>query len=86
MKQNNHLRYGMSIVTVLLICGAFIAGCGTTGGSSGTASCSNPPQLAKKAHYKVGFSQEVDNAPWRIAETTSVQEEASSTRGYSNLH
>ncbi len=32
--------------------------------------------LAKKATYKVGFSQTESNNPWRIAETNSMQAEA----------
>ncbi len=32
--------------------------------------------LAKKATYKVGFAQTESNNPWRIAETTSMQDEA----------
>ena len=34
------------------------------------------PKLAKKATYKVGFSQTESNNPWRIAETNSMQDEA----------
>ncbi|MBC7545398.1 MAG: hypothetical protein H7338_21945, partial [Candidatus Sericytochromatia bacterium] len=34
------------------------------------------PPLAKKATYKVGFSQVESNNPWRIAETKSMRDEA----------
>jgi galactofuranose transport system substrate-binding protein len=35
-----------------------------------------PPPLAKKDHYKVGFAQTESNNPWRIAQTTSMKEQA----------
>lgn len=34
------------------------------------------PPLAKKATYKVGFSQTESNNPWRLAQTQSMQDEA----------
>lgn len=34
------------------------------------------PKLAKKDTYKVGFAQTESNNPWRLAQTTSMQDEA----------
>lgn len=79
MKHTLFSRLGL-IAFLSLVVGSFIlAGCGGSNGpgASTSASCSGLPPLAKKDHYRIGFSQEVDNAPWRIAETTSVQEAAS---------
>lgn len=79
----NHRRFPRFSVPVMIgtvILGMLITACGgggTTTSGSGSSSCSSPPQLPKKAHYRIGFSQEVNNAPWRIAETTSIEEEAS---------
>ncbi|GCE24278.1 ABC transporter substrate-binding protein [Dictyobacter kobayashii] len=71
---------GTSVLMSLLLI-PLLAACGTTsntgGGSTASSTCSSPPKLTKTSHLKVGFSQEVNNAPWRIAETTSIQEEAS---------
>ncbi len=79
MKHAFFSRLGMFAFLSLVLGGLVLTGCGGSSGSGATASsnCSGLPPLAKKAHYRIGFSQEVDNAPWRIAETTSVQEAAS---------
>jgi ABC-type sugar transport system substrate-binding protein len=42
----------------------------------GSRAFAAPPPLAKKATYKVGFSQTESNNPWRLAETKSMQDEA----------
>ncbi len=63
------------LICVLAACGG--GGTASTGSTGGGGGCSSPPKLTKKAHYKVGFSQNINNAPWRIAETTSMQQEAS---------
>jgi ABC-type sugar transport system substrate-binding protein len=42
----------------------------------GTRAFAALPPLAKKATYKVGFSQTESNNPWRLAETKSMQDEA----------
>ena len=34
------------------------------------------PKLAKKDTYKVGFAQTESNNPWRLAQTKSMQDEA----------
>lgn len=79
MKHSFFSRLGMFAFLGLILGGLVLTGCGGSGGSGASASsnCTGLPPLAKKAHYRIGFSQEVDNAPWRIAETTSVQEAAS---------
>ena len=40
------------------------------------AASAEPPALAKKDRYKVGFSQMESNNPWRIAETKSFHDTA----------
>src|SRR5690349_2517466 len=79
MKHTFFSRLGITAFLGLIVGSFILAGCGgsITNGTSGSANCSGLPPLAKKAHYRIGFSQEVNNAPWRIAETTSVQEAAS---------
>lgn len=70
--------FSLNLVALLFM--LLLSACGGSSSGSGntaSASCSGLPPLPKKAHYKIGFSQEVNNAPWRIAETTSVEEEAS---------
>ncbi len=60
-------------ISLLEACG----GISTSAGGGGTASGSgSPPPLAKKSHYKVGFSQNASNNPWRLAETASIKQEA----------
>jgi ribose transport system substrate-binding protein len=80
MKHYIFSRFGISSLLGLILGSMLLVACGgSSGGTGGTAStnCNGLPPLPKKAHYRIGFSQEVDNAPWRIAETTSVQEAAS---------
>ena len=43
------------------------------------------PALAKKDTYKVGFAQTESNNPWRLAQTTSMQEEAAK-RGWQMVY
>lgn len=45
------------------------------------AAFAQAPALAKKDTYKVGFAQTESNNPWRLAQTTSMQEEATA-RGW----
>jgi ribose transport system substrate-binding protein len=80
MKHNKTLRPGMSMLIGMLVC-VMLAACGAGGGGAsagggGGGACSSPPKLAKKDHYKVGFSQNASNNPWRLAETASVKAEA----------
>ena len=79
MNHRGFLRFSLPAMMGVLILGTLITACGggSTASSGGSGSCSSPPPLTKKAHYRIGFSQEVNNAPWRIAETTSIEEEAS---------
>ncbi|GCE09237.1 ABC transporter substrate-binding protein [Dictyobacter aurantiacus] len=79
MRQRTFLHHGIPLVLALFLFSTFLIACGgdNTSGNASSSGCSSPPKLAKKSHYRVGFSQQVNNAPWRIAETTSVQEEAS---------
>lgn len=79
MKHTIFSRFGLFTLLILVVGSFTLVGCGSSGGpgSSTSASCPGLPPLPKKAHYRVGFAQEVNNAPWRIAETTSVQEAAS---------
>lgn len=85
MKHRGFLRFGLPVLISILVIGVLFSACGGSSGgttsnggttSGGSATCSTPPKLTKKASYKVGFSQEVNNAPWRIAETNSIKEEA----------
>src|SRR5579859_498480 len=77
MIRNKSLRPGISILMGMLLC-IVLAACGSSGGGSTTAasSCASPPALAKKDHYRVGFSQNASNNPWRLAETASIKAEA----------
>ena len=43
------------------------------------------PALAKKDTYKVGFAQTESNNPWRLAQTTSMQDEAAK-RGWQMVY
>ncbi|GCE30748.1 sugar ABC transporter substrate-binding protein [Dictyobacter alpinus] len=85
MKRFKSLRLGISLFSGFLVCGALMAGCGDapaatnpSGNNGGTtnATCSSPPALSKTTGLKVGFSQNESNGPWRVAETKSLQDEA----------
>ena len=43
---------------------------------AGTVAFAEPPTLAQKETYKVGFAQTESNNPWRIAQTNSMKAEA----------
>ncbi len=80
MKHNKSLRPGISILMGMLLC-VVLAACGGGGGGGGGSTttgsgCGSPPTLAKKDHYRVGFSQNASNNPWRLAETASIKAEA----------
>jgi ABC-type sugar transport system substrate-binding protein len=49
---------------------------GNSAPPSGVANASGAPKLTKKSTYKVAFSQNASNNPWRLAETASFKEEA----------
>ncbi|GAC1394288.1 MAG: ABC transporter substrate-binding protein [Ktedonobacteraceae bacterium] len=79
MKRKQFLSLNVSALFVMLLGGFLFAACGTPGGSGGggTAStCASPPKLSKATGLKVGFSQNENTGPWRLAETKSMQDEA----------
>src|SRR5689334_13004982 len=45
-------------------------------GNSEAPAAENAPKLTKKSTYKVAFSQNASNNPWRLAETASMKAEA----------
>src|SRR3954451_24492452 len=49
---------------------------GNSAPPTGVANASGAPKLAQKSTYKVAFSQNASNNPWRLAETASFKEEA----------
>jgi len=49
---------------------------GNSAPPSGVANASGAPKLTKKDTYKVAFSQNASNNPWRLAETASFKDEA----------
>jgi ribose transport system substrate-binding protein len=66
---------GLLVCVLLTACGASGSGGGGSTASNG-GGCASPPKLTKKDHYKVGFSQNASNNPWRLAETASIKDEA----------
>ncbi len=70
---------------IIVLGGLFLSACGSTGstGSGGTSStggsttsCGSPPKLTKSTGLKIGFSQNVSNSPWRLAENKSMTDGA----------
>ncbi len=67
---------------IIVLGGLFLSACGGTssGGTStasgGTTSCGSPPKLTKSTGLKVGFSQNISNSPWRLAENKSMSDGA----------
>jgi ABC-type sugar transport system substrate-binding protein len=49
---------------------------GNSEAPSGVPSAEKAPKLAKKASYRVAFSQNASNNPWRLAESASMKAEA----------
>ena len=49
---------------------------GNSEAPAGVPAAANAPKLAKKSAYKVAFSQNASNNPWRLAETASMKAEA----------
>ena len=49
---------------------------GNSEAPAGVPAADNAPKLAKKSTYKVAFSQNASNNPWRLAETASMKAEA----------
>lgn len=89
MKQTKFFGLNMSALLIIVLGGLLLTACGTSsttssssgngnsGGSGGGASaCASPPKLSKTTGLKVGFSQNENTGPWRLAETKSMQTEA----------
>lgn len=86
MKHNRSLHTVFSLVLSIVLGGLLLAGCGSSttttgsnngGGSTGGAtSCGSPPKLTKSTGLKVGFSQNISNSPWRLAENKSMSDSA----------
>ena len=78
MKHYQFSRISFSFLLVIILGSLLLTGCGSGGGTTtaGTTSCGNPPTLSKSKGLKVGFSQNATNSPWRVAETTSMKNEA----------
>jgi galactofuranose transport system substrate-binding protein len=51
---------------------------GNSKAPSGVPVADQAPSMAKKSSYRVAFSQNASNNPWRLAETASMKAEASS--------
>jgi ABC-type sugar transport system substrate-binding protein len=49
---------------------------GNSAPPSGVANSTGAPKMSQKSTYSVAFSQNASNNPWRLAETASMQEEA----------
>jgi ribose transport system substrate-binding protein len=49
---------------------------GNSKAPSGVPTASKAPKLAKKSSYRIAFSQNASNNPWRLAETASMKSEA----------
>src|SRR5438270_5853892 len=77
MKRYKSLRPSISMLMGVLLCVVLAAcgggGGGNTGSNTAGSNCGSPPKLVKKDHYKVGFSQNASNNPWRLAETASIK-------------
>ena len=83
MKRNRFIYLNFTFMFSILLGGALLTGCGTNTGSGGTGStsasvttCGNPPKLSKSTGLKVGFSQNISNSPWRLAENKSMSDGA----------
>ncbi len=82
MKRKMYLDAGMLMLLCVLVLG-LLAGCGDTAPSSGGSQSSSgssgsncTPKLTKKSGLKIGFSQNENTGPWRLAETNSIQQTA----------
>ena len=80
MKLTRLFNVNMSALFIIVLGGLLLTACGTSSGTStGTttgSSCASPPKLTKTTGLKVGFSQNENTGPWRLAETKSMQTEA----------
>lgn len=84
MKHTKFFSFNVSALLIFVLGGLLLTACGTSSGtssggstsSSGGSSCASPPKLTKTTGLKVGFSQNENTGPWRLAETKSMQTEA----------
>ena len=84
MKLTRFFHLNVSALFIIVLGGLFLSACGSTsstgGGtgttSGGTTSCASPPKLSKATGLKVGFSQNISNSPWRLAENKSMSDGA----------
>ncbi len=51
---------------------------GNSKAPTGVPAAANAPKLTQKGSYKIAFSQNASNNPWRLAETASLKTEAAS--------
>ena len=83
MNRTRLFGLNVSALFVMILGGFLLAACGSTtttgssgGSSGGTTSCGSPPKLTKATGLKIGFSQNISNSPWRLAENKSMQDSA----------
>ena len=76
MRRNKffYLSFAFILSVLLIGCGGGTTGSGGT--ASSVTSCGNPPRLSKSTGLKVGFSQNISNSPWRLAENKSMEDGA----------
>ncbi len=85
MKLTRLSNLNITALFIIMLGGLLLTACGgtstTSGGggtssgsttSSGNTSCGSPPKLTKATGLKVGFSQNISNSPWRLAENKSM--------------
>ncbi|MBA2394453.1 MAG: ABC transporter substrate-binding protein [Ktedonobacteraceae bacterium] len=81
MKRNRFIYLNFTFMLSVLLGSVLLAGCGgstTSTGSTGASvtTCGNPPKLSKSTGLKIGFSQNISNSPWRLAENKSMEDGA----------
>ncbi len=87
MKLTRIFNFNILALFIIMLGGLLLTACGgssggSTGGSTtgstsgGNTSCGSPPKLTKSTGLKVGFSQNISNSPWRLAENKSMADGA----------
>ena len=84
MKHINFPSLNMSALILIVLGGLLLTACGGSSSSAGStgstgggsSSCASPPKLTKATGLKVGFSQNISNSPWRLAENKSMTDGA----------